>query len=220
MNQFREARQSVLEAARKMSEKGLVTGTSGNVSLRLPAADNRHLLAITPTSRPYSTLNADDIPIIDFDGRLVDGALAPSVETPLHIAIYQARQNVNAIIHTHSVYASAAAVAGMEIPPILEDQVAYLGGAIKLAEYAASGTKEQIATVVEALGECSGALMSNHGVVGTGRTINAAFTACELIEKTAKIYFLALLAGKVNQLPAAAVKSLEAIYTSFHRAGG
>jgi L-ribulose-5-phosphate 4-epimerase len=220
MNQFRESRQAVLEAARKMSEKGLVTGTSGNVSLRLPSAGNRSLLAITPTSRPYSTLNAEDIPIIDFDGRLVDGVLAPSVETPLHIAIYQARQNVNAIIHTHSVYASAAAVAGMEIPPILEDQVAYLGGAIKLAEYAASGTKEQITSVVEALGDCSGALMSNHGVVGTGRTINAAFTACELIEKTAKIYFLALLTGKVNQLPAAAVKSLEAIYISFHHAGG
>jgi L-fuculose-phosphate aldolase len=220
MNQWREARQSILENARKMAARGLVAGTSGNISLRLPAADNRRLLAITPTSRPYDTLNADDIPVIDFDGRTVDGVLPPSVETPVHIGIYRARENVSAIIHTHSVYASAAAVAGLEIPPILEDQVAYLGGAIKLGGYAASGSKEQIALLIEALGEHSGVLMANHGVIGTGRTMDAAFTACELIEKTAKIYFLALSAGKVNQLPAAAMKSLMAIYANFQHPRG
>lgn len=212
MSQWQEAKQTVLEAARRMSERGLVVGTSGNISLRLPSAGKRQLLAITPTSRPYDTLDIEDIPVIDFDGQTVEGDLPPSVETPLHIGIYKARENVKAIIHTHSVYASAAAVAGLEIPPILEDQVAYLGGAIKLAGYTASGTLQQITSIIKALGDRSGALMANHGAVGTGRTMRDAFTACEIIEKTARIYFLALAAGKVNQLPAAAVKNLKAIY--------
>ncbi len=142
MSHWREARKTVLEAALKMSDKGLVIGTSGNISLRLPAQDERQLMAITPTSRHYDTLKIDDIPIIDFDGKNVEGSLAPSIETPLHIGIYQARKDVNAIIHTHSVFASAAAVAGLDIPVILEDQMLFLGGEIKLAGYAPSGTPE------------------------------------------------------------------------------
>jgi L-fuculose-phosphate aldolase len=111
MSQWQEAKKTVLAAARKMSEKGLVIGTSGNISLRLPPVGKRQLLAITPTSRHYDLLDVGDIPIIDFDGKRVEGDLPSSVETPLHIGIYRARNNINAIIHTHSVFASAVAVA-------------------------------------------------------------------------------------------------------------
>lgn len=201
MSHWREARKTVLEAALKMSEKGLVVGTSGNISLRLSPQGERQLMAITPTSRHYDTLNVDDIPIIDFDGQVVDGRLPPSIETPLHIGIYRARKNINAIIHTHSIFASAAAVAGLDIPTILEDQSALLGGEIKLAGYALSGTPEQLTSVLTALGDRNAVLLSNHGAVGIGRTMREAFTACELIEKTARVYLLALAAGKVNQLP-------------------
>jgi L-fuculose-phosphate aldolase len=212
MSDWREARKTVLETALKMSEKGLVVGTSGNISLRLSLQDGRHLLAITPTSRHYDTLKTDDIPIIDFDGKNVDGSLAPSIETPLHIGIYRARQDVNAIIHTHSVFASAAAVAGLDIPVILEDQAAILGGEIKLAGYALSGTPEQLTNVLSALADGNAILLANHGAVGTGRTMREAFTACELIEKTAQVYFLALSAGKVNQLPKKAREIQKALY--------
>jgi L-fuculose-phosphate aldolase len=212
MNQWREAKKIVLEAAREMAAKGLVVGTSGNISLRLPSAGEKQLLAITPTSRYYDSLGINDIPIIDFDGKQVEGDLAPSVETPLHIAIYRARKNINAIIHTHSVFASAAAVAGIDIPPILEDQVIFLGGEIKLAGYAPTGTPELAANVITALGDRSAVLLSNHGAVGTGRTMRDAFTAGELIEKTARIYLLALSAGKVNQLPAEALEADKVLY--------
>jgi len=212
MSQWREARKIVLEAAWKVAEKGLVVGTSGNISLRLPSQGERQLIAITPTSRHYDTLNVDDIPIIDFDGQAVAGDLPPSIETPLHIGIYRARKDVNAIIHTHSVFASAAAVAGFNIPPILEDQVVFLGGEIKLADYDPSGTPEQMANVLVALGDKNAVILANHGAVGTGRTMRDAFTACELIEKTAEVYFLALSAGKVNQLPEKAVEIQKAPY--------
>jgi L-fuculose-phosphate aldolase len=218
MSQWREAKQTVLEAARDMSEKGLVVGTSGNISLRLPSAGKKQLLAITPTSRHYDTLDIDDIPIIDFDGQPVEGDLPPSVETPLHIGIYRARKNVNAVIHTHSVFASAVSVAGLDIPPIMEDQVIFLGGEIKLAGHALSGTRELVTNVISALGDRSAVLLPNHGAVGTGRTMRDAFTACELIENTARIYLLALSAGRVNLVPAHALEADKALYYKLQNA--
>jgi L-ribulose-5-phosphate 4-epimerase len=213
MKQWQDARQIVLDTALEMCEKGLVIGSSGNISLRLPASKgNAGLMAITPTSRLYNTLSADDIPIIDFEGKNVEGKLRPSVETPLHIAIYKARKNVNAVIHTHSVFASAVGVAGKDIPIILLDQVIFLGGEIKACGGPLVGTPEQIDDFIRALGDRSAVLIPNHGAVGTGRTMRDAFTACELMEKTAHIYLLALGAGKVNQLPGAVIKLEKAAY--------
>jgi L-fuculose-phosphate aldolase len=212
MSQWHEEKKIVLEAARKMLEKGLVVGTSGNISLRLPPQGRRQLLAITPTSRHYDSMDIADIQIVDFNAETVEGSLRPSIETKLHIGIYRARKNVNAVIHTHSVYASAAAVAGRDIPPVLDDQVALLGGGIKLARYAPSGSPELVKNVIDALGDRNGVLLANHGAVGTGQSMRDAFTACELIEKTAKVYLLALSAGKVNQLSADALKAMKALY--------
>ncbi|OGO01013.1 MAG: hypothetical protein A2Y58_05215 [Chloroflexi bacterium RBG_13_51_52] len=212
MSQWQEPRKTILEAARKMAEKGLVVGTSGNISLRLPTRDGKQMMAITPTSQHYDTLHAGDIPIIDFDGQRVDGNLPPSMETPLHTGIYRARKDINAIIHTHSVFATAAAVAGFSIPPITEDQMVFLGGEIKLAEYTVGGSPELLANVLTALGDRNAVLLANHGAVGTGQTMRDAFTVCELIEKTAEVYFLALYAGKVNQLPEKAVEIQKALY--------
>jgi ribulose-5-phosphate 4-epimerase/fuculose-1-phosphate aldolase len=210
MSQWQEEKRIVLEAARQMLARGLVVGTSGNISLRL--GGKRPMLAITPSGTHYDLLTVDDIQIVDFNGQSIEGNLPPSMEIMLHIGIYQARKNINAIIHTHSIYASVAAVADQEIPPILDDQVAFLGGEIKLAGHAVSGSPQQVTAVIGALGDRSGALLANHGAVGTGRTMRDAFTACELIEKTAKIYLLALMAGKVNLLTADAVIAARAIY--------
>ena len=121
MSKWQEEKKIVLEAAQKMLEKGLVVGTAGNVSLRLPSEGGRELLAITPSSRYYDVLSVDDIQIIDFEAKPVEGNLPPSAETMLHTGIYQARKNINAIIHTHSVFASAIAVAGLDIPAILDE---------------------------------------------------------------------------------------------------
>jgi L-fuculose-phosphate aldolase len=212
MGQWHEEKKVVLEAAQKMLEKGLVVGTAGNISLRLPPQGKRQLLAITPSAQYYDLLGADDIQVVDFNGQTVEGSLRPSTETMLHIGIYRARKNVNAIIHTHSVFASAVAVAGLNIPPILDDQVAFLGGSIKLARYAISGSPELAASVTTALEDRNAVLLSNHGAVGTGRTMRDAFTACELLEKTARIYLLALSTGTVNQLPPEAIEAYKALY--------
>jgi len=214
MSRWIEEKKQVLEAAAELLAKGLVVGTSGNISLRLPADDERQLIAITPGSLYYDSMKIEDIQVVDFRGQTVEGNLTPSTETRLHIAIYQAREKVNAVIHTHSVFASALSVAGMDIPPIMEDQVAFLGGEIKLAKQAVSGSREQINYVLAALENRNAVLLPNHGAVGIGQTMRDAFTAGELIEKTAKIYLLARLAGKVEQLP---TQLMEAMLTIFNK---
>jgi len=219
VSRWREEKKIVLEAARKMLEKGLVVGTAGNVSLRLPPEGKRELLAITPSSRHYDSLGVDDIQIIDFETKSVEGELPPSIETILHIGIYRTRENINAVMHTHSVFASAVSVAGLDIPSILEDQVAFLGGEIKRAKHALTGSQEQVANVLAALEDRSAVLLPNHGAAGVGRTMRDALTACELIEKTARIYLLALSTGKVNQLPAEALEAEKALYRRLQSSG-
>ena len=212
MSKWQAEKRVVLEAALQMVARGLVVGKTGNVSLRLPPEGGREILAITPSRREYDLLNVDDIQVVDFEAEPVEGDLPPSVETMLHIGIYKARKNIKAVLHTHSVFASAIAVAGLEIPPILEDQIVFLGGEIKLARFAMSGSDELIANVVTALGERNAALLPNHGAVGIGRTMREALTVCELLEKTAKIYCCALALGKVNTLPDEAIESRKGIF--------
>ena len=143
----------------------------------------------------------------------------PSVETMMHIGIYQARKNIKAVIHTHSVFASAVAVAGMDIPSILDDQVTFIGGEIKLAGHALSGSEEQVDNVIAALGNRNAVLLPNHGAVGIGKTLRDAFTVCELLEKTARIYCLALTLGNANLLPAEVVE-VERAYFNMLQSGG
>jgi L-fuculose-phosphate aldolase len=212
-------KKEVLAAAREMREKGLVTGTAGNVSQRLEPQGNQPLLAITPSSRDYNSLSPDDIQILDFDTQKVEGDLSPSVETALHIGIYRARPDVNAVIHTHSVYATAAAVSGLAIPPILEEQVIYLGGEIRCAVYAPSGTPELAKNAVTTLGDCNAVLLANHGAVGIGKNMTDAFRAAELLEKTVQIYLYALATGNVATLSVETQAAARILYDRYRNAG-
>jgi len=209
-------KREVIEAAHRMEQKGLVTGTAGNVSMRLKDPGGRHLLAITPSGRYYDLLDVDDIVVVDFSGERIEGQLRASIETPMHIAVYQARPKVNAIMHSHPVFCSSLAVAGMEIPPLIDEQVTYLGGEIKISPYALPGSKELATNVVSALGPRNGVIMANHGALCTGRDMREALAMSELLESTAQIYVSALRLGKVNRLPAEVVELEKAVFASIY----
>ena len=199
MSQWQKEKEQVLETARRMLMEGLVTGTAGNVSMRLPPYEGREIIAITPHHIYYDLMTPDDIVIIDFEGEPLEGDV-PSAEAMLHISIYQARERVKAVIHTHSVFASAFAVAGRDIPAILDEQVTYIGGEVRLAKYAISGGEELADNVVQALGQHNAVLLPNHGMVGVGRSLREALTVCQLVERAAQIYLLAQNLGGANPL--------------------
>lgn len=216
MSKWNSEKKAVLEAAQQMANMGLVVGTSGNVSMRLGEHSGRELLAITPNARYYDTLDVDDIVVADFEGKNVEGQLPISIERMLHIGIYKARKKVNAIIHTHPVFGSAISVSTLEIPAFLDDQVTYIGGEIKVAQYALPGTQDLVDNVISALGPRNAVLLANHGSVSVGRDMREAFTICELAEKTAKIYICALSLGRINPLPAEAAKVEKAFFNFIH----
>lgn len=212
MSKWQKEKEMVVETCRKMVARGLVVGSSGNVSLRLPPEDGRELIAVTPTAKDYDLLSADGIQVIDFGAGPVEGDLPPSVETGLHISVYRARKDVGAVIHTHSVYASVMAVAGLGVPPILEDQVTYIGGEIGVTKYAPSGSQEMVESTISVLAEKNAVLLRNHGMVGVGRSIREAFTICELAEKAARVYWCARLMGMANPLPPEAVEACRDLF--------
>ena len=198
---WEEEKREVMDACRRIVAAGLVAGAAGNVSRRVAGSDGAPLVAITPSRVPYHRLTADDILIIDFEGDPVEGDGVPSSETLAHLAVYSARADVGAVIHTHSIHASALAVAGLEIPPLLDEQVVALGGAVPVAQYAMAGSQELADNACAALGEGNAVLLRNHGALGVGADLEEAASVCELVERLAQVYVLALGLGKVTPLP-------------------
>jgi L-fuculose-phosphate aldolase len=207
-------KKQVIEAAQEMERKGLVVGTAGNISLRLKDTKGRELLAITPSGRQYYSLKIDDIVVVDFANKRVEGELRASIETPMHIEVLKARKKMNAVVHAHPPFCSAVAVARMDIPPLIDEQVILIGGEIKVAEYAFPGTPELAKAALTALGPRNAVLLANHGVLAVGRDMREALTFCELAEELAKIYVSALGMGKVNQLPPEAVRLEKAFFAA------
>lgn len=181
-----KAREDVLRISQKAFQEKLFAGTSGNLSICIRESG---IIAITPTSVRYETMLCDDVVLIDFDGKIIQGHFNPSSEWRMHAGIYRQMKGVNAIVHTHSPYATAFAVVRQPIPQILIEMIPFLGGEVPLAEYASPGTAELGTNVVQALGnDRYGCLMANHGVVTIGDTIDRAYLRAEYVEDAAKIY--------------------------------
>lgn len=207
------------ETARRMAALGLVTGSAGNVSMRLRSPEGPPLMAITASGVPYDDMTAEDVVVVDFDLEPVEGEKVPSSESLLHVEVYRARPDVGAVIHTHSLFATVAAVAGMEIPPIVDEMMVYIGGPVKVAEYGPPGSPEVAARVREALGDRKAALIRNHGAVGVGRDLREALDICALVERTAQVFVFCSLLGRVDQIPAEALEAERAIYLMRLRSG-
>ena len=192
-----DVRYAIHDACLTLEAQDLISVASGNVSTRRPGDDR---IAITPSQIPYATLSPDEILIVDQEGAVVYGHGAPSSELPLHLAVYFARADVGAVVHTHSVYATALAVGGTDLPVVLDEQTAVLGGVVRVADFAPSSSQELANNVVSALGDGKAALLRNHGAVAVGRDLDEALAVAVFLERVAKIYAIASAIGPVQEL--------------------
>ncbi len=189
-----ELREEVAGVARRLISSGLVTGTSGNVSVRTPEGN----VLVTPTGLPYEVMEPESIVLVDVDGELLEGSLAPSSETPMHTGIYRARPRAKAVVHTHSRYATTLACLGWEIPPV-HYMLTTLGpdGRVPLAPYALYGTEELADNAAGALGELhSACLLRTHGTITVGESAEEAFARTVVLEEMAELYYHARLVGE------------------------
>lgn len=185
-----EIRADIIATAREMLEKGLVQGTGGNFSVRCAKG-----FIITPSGMDYAALAPEDLPKLSLDGEVLEGGRRPSIERELHRAVYSARADAAAVIHTHSVYATAAASLRRPLPVLTDNQAVLFGGEIPVAEYAPIGTSELARSAVGALGSGGGVLMANHGVLCVGSSLKEAALRCGMLEIFAKIFFLTQSCG-------------------------
>ncbi len=188
-----ELRKEVLEAAVDLLKYGLVTLTGGNVSGRDEATG---YIAITPSGMPYEALSPEDIVIIDIEGNVIEGKWKASVDTPDHLYIYKQRQDLFSIIHTHSTYACSFAMLHREIPCAATTLANEVGGSVPVARYAPVNSGLIGPSVVEVIGNKSGCLLANHGVMTVGTSVKHALTAAVMLEDNAKSYLFAKSIGE------------------------
>jgi len=190
--------ETVLAAAKDLNERGLVEGSSGNLSARI---DERHV-CMTPSSIPYDDMVLDDLVVVDLDGEVVAGEKAPTSEKALHLACYRRYPEVGGVIHSHAVHATMFAVARQPIPAAIEEVAVYIGGDVPVCEYTMTGTDELGEVVAAELADRAATLLANHGMVTVGPTLAKALHAATLVERTAQIVLGARLLGQVHPVPA------------------
>ena len=185
-------RKAILTVGKNLIASGLVVGTWGNIS----AWDSKHEgFWITPSGMNYLTLKEEDLVLINRQGKVIEGFRKPSSESLMHLAIYAKRSDVLGIVHTHSIHATAHAVARVSIPCIVEDLAQIVGGAVEVAPYHLTGTQDLADTVSVVLADKNAVLLANHGVIGVGRDLEEALTVCQVVEKAAQIHALSCLLG-------------------------
>ncbi|GAB3475883.1 class II aldolase/adducin family protein [Amycolatopsis cihanbeyliensis] len=195
-----DERAAVCEYARRMTADGLVVGTSGNVSVR-----SGDLVAVTPTGVDYDVLTPGDITVVSLDGSVVDGELRPTSELPMHLTVYREAADpegapVAAVVHTHSVHATAVSTLVDEVPPI-HYMLAVIGPSARVASYATYGTPELAEAMLAALKGRRGCLLANHGTVTYGKDLAAAYHRAQQLEWLCRLWLLARSAGTPALLP-------------------
>ena len=187
---------------------GLVQWSSGNISAR--CGDQ---IVIKPSGIPYHSgdLMWSDMVIVSMDGK-PSGSRKPSVDTPIHLGVYRRRPDVNAIVHTHSTYATAFAAAGECIPVITTMAADVFGGAIPCGEGLLTDQGDIASAIVWATTRSPAMLLQAHGVFTVGKTVAEAVKAAVLVEEVAKVAFLARQLGHVKPLPADVVAELHKRY--------
>lgn len=193
-----QKRQKLIQYGKKMVENNLTFSTGGNLSIRI---DDRSFL-ITPSGMAYESLKERDLVVMTSEGEILKGDRKPSSEWHMHGAIYNARPEINVLIHTHSPYVSVVSSLGEDLPPISYLIASAGTRTVPLARYETFGTKELGEAAVEAMGDCKAVMLANHGLIAGGDTLAQAFSLAQEIEFCAFMYVTALSTGKkINFIP-------------------
>ncbi len=193
--------------------EGYVSGSAGNVSVRIPDEDK---ILITASQKEYEDTKPEDMLVLDLEGNVLEGSRNPSVEKVMHLGIYKARPDVGAIIHSHGIYSTALSLQRQELPCMIDEFVPYVGGVVKVAEYGEAGSPELAQHAVDALENRNAVFLANHGNICVGSHLTGALKVLRMVERVARIYVLArVMGGDPKQLPEDVVESEKDVYELF-----
>ena len=179
----------IVESGLRMAESGLTVSTFGNISVRDPETQ---LVYLTPSGMPYNTIGEEDIVVTDLFGNTVDGHRKPTVETPMHTAVFRAREDINAVVHTHALYSTVFAAKGEDIPMIIDEAAQILCDVVRCTpKHEIPGSDALSDAAIAALGKKAMAcLLNSHGALCVGRDMEGAFTSATILEMTAQILYM------------------------------
>lgn len=208
-DQETDLRQALVQTCRDMQSKGLSKGTSGNISVRCGQG-----FLISPTGIPYEDLRPDQVVAMRWDGGF-DGPVLPSSEWRFHADILRSRDDLNAVVHTHSLNATAVSILGRAIPPIHYMIAAAGGEDIRCAPYATFGTQALSDLAVAALTGRRACLLAHHGVIAAHASLAGALKLAETVEELAALYLKCLPMGEPPVLSAAQIAEVLARFRSY-----
>ena len=203
-----EIKAELLWVAQQSLVTGLVHGTAGNFSARLPDGN----VVLTPSSLPYETMTLDDLVVCDLDGNVVEGERGPTTEKMLHLACLKAYDDIHAVIHCHAKFCTMFAITHQPIPCVIEEVDIYVGGDIPVANYEFTGSQELADEVSKWVGDRAAVLMANHGLLTVGKSPKDALKIANLVEITAEIVWGARVLGDLVPLPEATKQKMAPIY--------
>ena len=196
---IREIIVKIAQAGRELYDKGLVKGTSGNISARIPDTDT---FLIKPAGARMNRLKPEELVLVDLMGNKIDGKGNISAETPMHAAIYRARKDAQAVVHTHAPTATAFGMAGKEILPLQIEVFMLLPNGVPVVPFKQPGSEALAEAVQKKLVDYDAVILENHGIVTVGSTLETACSLNEMVEEAAKIQLtvMTLSGGKVSSL--------------------
>ncbi len=203
-----EIKAQLLATAKAMISDGLVEGTAGNLSARLPDGN----VVLTPSSLPYETMTIDDLVVTDIDGNVLAGERSPTTEKDLHLSCLRKHDDIHAVMHCHAMFATMFAITHQPIPCVIEEVDVYIGGDVPVATYKMTGSRELGDEVSEWVGDRAAVLMANHGLLTVGKDPADCLKLAQLVERTAQIVWGARLLGDLVPLPESTKKKMAPIY--------
>jgi len=193
---LKQEREDIVKYGNKMIEQGLTTGSGGNISV---FNREKGLIALSPSSMHYTDVVPEDVIVIDLEGNIVAGKRSPSTEISMHLMVYKHRRDVNSVVHTHSIYATAVACMGWNLEPV-HYMLAIAGPVVKCSKYELYGTEGLAHYALEALGNNGACLLGNHGLLAASATLEKAFSIAEHLEYVAHLHVLTKGLGTPNIL--------------------
>ena len=203
-------REELVATARRMSDLGLTPGMSGNVSVRTPRG-----LLVTPSGMPYGELVADDAVEIALDGTIRPGQRTPTTEWQLHRDILGSRSDVQAIVHTHSLFCTTISTLRRPIPALHYMIVLAGGDEVPCADYATFGSAELASNAIIALGGGQACLLANHGMVALGDSLPNALRLAAEVETLASQYWHAAQIGTPHILDHTELDKVRAKFAAY-----
>ncbi|MEY8303928.1 L-fuculose-phosphate aldolase [Anaerosalibacter bizertensis] len=182
---MKNEREQIVEYGKRLIDANLTKGTGGNLSI---FNREKQLMAISPSGIDYFKIKPEDVVILDLEGNKVDGDKSPSSEYEMHRIFYENRRDIDAIIHTHTMYSTTIACLNWELPPV-HYMVALAGLNVRCAKYATYGTKELAENAFEAMKDRNAVLLANHGLLAGAKDLANAFNITEEIEYCAELYY-------------------------------